>query len=252
MFIPFRSKREHRPVLVVIDSFSKRGDCRILKDKTPQSVCSAFQSIIESSKYLARGTVQVMKHPARLRTDRGSEFKGSLFRELMEKYDIHHFYALNPDVKAAIVERWIRTLKTRMQKFLFHRNIAFFKSYQQAQEVLDQLVHSYNSREHSSIGIAPISVNLSTQSLVVERRRRRRRKKQQQSSTREYQIGDVVRITSFKNVFTKGYKLNYSRTKFKIIRKSKTLPRMYTLVDADGEIIEGSFYEQELIPYHGK
>ena len=42
MFIPFRSKREHRPVLEVIDSFSKRGDCRILKDKTPQSVCSAL------------------------------------------------------------------------------------------------------------------------------------------------------------------------------------------------------------------
>ena len=59
-------------------------------------------------------------------------------------------------------------------------------------------------------------------------------------------MGDHVRISKFKNVFAKGYKLNWSE-EMSIIKKIKnTVPWTYVISDLNGEEIVGSFYEKEL------
>lgn len=241
------------PILAVIDSFSKRGDVRVLKNKRSEEVAAAFEDIILNSRYLSRKTMSVIRHPARLRSDFGLEFRGSHFKNMMKKYDIHQFYAMNPDVKACIVERWIRTLQTRLHKYMTHKNISNFswKDKRFLIEVLSKLVASYNKRRHSTIGMAPESVNLLTQAKIFKLMEKKREKMRGKKKIAKYKIGDKVRISSYKNVFAKGFKTNFSRNPFEIIRKSIKTPWLYTLTDCkSGDVIEGRFYEQELIPYN--
>ena len=187
-----------------------------------------------------------MKHPARLRTDQGTEFKNKTMLAFLTHEGINHILAFNPDVKAAIVERWIRTLKTRLAKYMTQHQLESFHSYQHMTKVLSDLVKSYNTRFHSTLGMAPMQVNLKTKNKI-------RIKKQLKTLKHDkFLIGDKVRITSYKNVFSKGYVNNFTSSPFTIIRKSINTPRMYTLTDQNGELIEGRFYAQELLPYYGK
>ena len=55
-----------------------------------------------------------------------------------------------------------------------------------------------------------------------------------------------MRISKFKHFFEKGYTPNWTTEIFIVDKVKKTLPVTYTLIDSKGELIQGSFYEQEL------
>lgn len=250
MFIPFKNKS--KPILVVLDCFSKRADVQIISNKKPESLVRAFENIRNHSPFLGveKSNFDVMRHPFSLRTDQGTEFKGKPFKIMLKKHDIHHIFALNPDVKAAIVERFIRTVKTRLAKYMTHSKIVKFFSNEKLAVVLKHLIYSYNHRKHSSIGMSPMKVSLETQAVI--RDRMKERQKNVKTEPLDYDIDDFVRITSHKNIFAKGYQNNFSSNIFRIVRKSINTPRMYTLEDQNGELIEGRFYTEELVPYYGK
>ena len=56
-----------------------------------------------------------------------------------------------------------------------------------------------------------------------------------------------VRITRYKNIFSKGYAENWSREIFIIDSVLKTNPWTYKIKDLNGEKMIGSFYEKELL-----
>ena len=60
-------------------------------------------------------------------------------------------------------------------------------------------------------------------------------------------LKDTVRITEYKNIFSKGYTENWSRKIFIIDSVFKTSPWTYKIKDLDGEKIIGSFYGKELL-----
>ena len=62
----------------------------------------------------------------------------------------------------------------------------------------------------------------------------------------KYKIGDVVRISKVRGPFTKGYEENYTHEFFTISECIHRQPPVYRLKDYDGDVIQGSFYEQEL------
>ncbi len=70
----------------------------------------------------------------------------------MKKCDIHHF-ATASDVKASVVERFNRTLRGRMTRFLTAINS---KSYY---NVLQYLIDGYNASYHKSIKMRPLDVH---------------------------------------------------------------------------------------------
>eukprot|EP00794_Sanderia_malayensis_P013409 gene13409-biopygen10715 len=72
-----------------------------LKRKTSGEIVGAFQDIL------------LERRPQKVRSDKGSEFMNEDFQELLKKDNIE-FYTANNKVKAAIVERFNRTLKGRM------------------------------------------------------------------------------------------------------------------------------------------
>ena len=51
----------------------------------------------------------------------------------------------------------------------------------------------------------------------------------------------------YKNIFEKGYLSKWTEEVFKIVEVLRTNPITYVIMDSNGEIIKGSFYEQELL-----
>ena len=62
----------------------------------------------------------------------------------------------------------------------------------------------------------------------------------------KFKIGDYVRISKYKNIFSKCYLPNWSEEIFIINKVKNTVPWTYLINDLNGEEIKGSFYEKEL------
>ena len=60
-------------------------------------------------------------------------------------------------------------------------------------------------------------------------------------------IGDRVRITKYKEVFSKGYSKKWSKKGFIIDSVLKANHRTYKIKDLNRETIIGSFYEKQLL-----
>ena len=58
-------------------------------------------------------------------------------------------------------------------------------------------------------------------------------------------IGDHVRVSKSKNIFTKGYILNWLEEIFVVSRIKNTVPWTYIFNDLNGEEIIETFYEKK-------
>ena len=62
----------------------------------------------------------------------------------------------------------------------------------------------------------------------------------------KFKIGDIVRISKYKNILTKGYAPNWFEEAFVIKKAKNTVPWIYVISDLNGDEIVGTFYEKEL------
>jgi len=62
----------------------------------------------------------------------------------------------------------------------------------------------------------------------------------------KFKLGDKVRISRTKGIFEKGYLPNWSEAIYLIHEVKRTSPVTYILKDTAGDVLEGSFYENEL------
>ena len=62
-----------------------------------------------------------------------------------------------------------------------------------------------------------------------------------------FKIGDRVRISKYDLPFRKGYKPQFTREVFEIVAIATRKPPTYTIKDGHGEVIQGKFYQKELI-----
>ena len=60
------------------------------------------------------------------------------------------------------------------------------------------------------------------------------------------QFGDHVRISKPKNIFAKGYTLNWSEEASVISKIRNTIPQTQVINNFNGEKIAGTFYEKKL------
>src|SRR5215470_17315260 len=128
-------------LLTCIDVFSKYAWVIPMKNKSAKSTAQAFRQIFAE------------QIPSKLQTDRGKEFENSDVKTVTTELGINHFFAWNPEIKCSIVERFNRTLKNKMWRYLTHNNKT--KRYI---DVLPSLVKSYNNTYHRSIKMTPIQV----------------------------------------------------------------------------------------------
>ena len=107
---------KYRFLLCIIDIFSKYAWVVPIKDKTGKTLVHALKSLLKSGR-----------KPKRLQTDKGTECKNKDFQNFLKSKKIHFFTIENPETKASIVERFQRTLKSRMWKyFTHHRTLRYF------------------------------------------------------------------------------------------------------------------------------
>jgi len=223
-------------LLTVIDVLSKFAWVAPLKNKTASEVAKGFESIISSSGH---------RKPWRLFTDRGKEFLGKPFQQYLEHMDIQHLVAHNTDVKASVVERYNRTLKTRLWRFFTQQQTFTYLS------VLPKIVKAINHSYHRSIKMRPVDVGLGNQSRVWETLYGEPKTKTATPHFR-FQPGDRVRISKAKHVFEKGYLPNFTQEVFVVAKRLPHQPPVYELVDLNQEKIIGKFYENEMVPFQGK
>jgi transposase-like protein len=212
-------------LLMVIDVFSKYGWARPLKSKGSHHVADAFRSILRDSG----------RKPLKLQTDKGTEFTNAEFQALLKRNDIH-FFTLNSELKACVVERWNRTIKERMWRYFTHKNTFRYI------EILQSIIDSYNSSWHSSIHTSPASVTLENEDEI------RKILYPQLSVAGKYKfsVGNHVRVSKNKLRFEKGYVGNWSEEIFEIEAVKKRHHPVYKLKDLQGTSIDGVFYEPEL------
>lgn len=216
-----------RYLLTVINIFSKKAYVRALKNKTGPEVTRAMASVVDS-----------LEHPIeRLHVDNGKEFYNAHMQKMLRDRNIH-MYSTYTTKKAAIVERFNRTLKNRMWKEFSYRG-----SYKWI-DMIQMLVHEYNETKHRTIKCKPNDVNPSNEhailryaynnrTVVIKRKPR-------------FKVGDQVRMSKYKKVFYKGYTPNWTTEIFKIKKVQPTNPITYLLIDSDGHDIKGTVYEEEL------
>ena len=176
--------------------------------------------------------------PKNLHTDMGTEFYNKNFKKLMEKYKINH-YSTYSVMKAAIVERFIRTIKNKIWKKMSLRGS--FKWL----DILQQLVDDYHNTKHRTIKMRPIDVKKENEQNLLNTVYKINRKNKHPYK-KYFKVGDFVRISKYKHVFEKGYTPNWTTEIFKIYKVQETYPTTYLLKDLPGESVLGGFYAEEL------
>ena len=93
----------------------------------------------------------VTERPQYLHVDEGREFYNTSFKKLLSDNNVK-MYSTHSHLKASIVERVQRTIRSRLWAYFTSRG-----SYRWI-DVLDDIVYSYNHSKHRSIGMAPADV----------------------------------------------------------------------------------------------
>jgi hypothetical protein len=200
-----------------------------MKTKKGTDTAKAFAKILAKSRRV----------PEKLQTDKGVEFYNKNFNAVLCKHNIV-LYSTESDKKAAIAERCIKEVKKLIYRYL---------STYQTNRYIDQLqsiMDTYNSTLHSSIGMAPMQVNESNLEQVLKNLYGHLWASDYKHRPL-FKVGDNVRISISRNLFTKGYKGFWTNEIFIVMLIKHLHPRtMYQLQDVDGEIVKGLFYEDEL------
>ena len=105
--------------------------------------------------------------------------------------------------------------------------------------ILNDAVVTYNNNILSTINMTPVDAsnspvkvkyNFSFKNIEPKRK-----------------VVDYVRNADKLNIFSKGYTSNWNKELFIFNEVLKTQPPTYKIEDIKGEIIEGKYYEQELL-----
>jgi hypothetical protein len=202
-------------ILTGIDVFSRYAFAIPVKDKRGSTVAAASEKIFSE------------RVPNMVQTDRGLEFLNAQVQDVFRKHGIRHYFRLNDDIKAALVERFNRILKLRLYRYMTHRRT------NRRIDAIDDIVSSYNRSYHRSIGMASIGVASDNEDEIAKRLY-----PPKPPLRYKYDVGDRVRIVKYKHVFHKGYVPNWTEEKFEIAEKHPTYPMTYGLKDLAGEDIK--------------
>jgi IS30 family transposase len=148
MFLPDLAEFNdgYKIALVAVDVVSRFAWVEPLKTKHGDATTQAMMNIFKRSS---------PRKPEALHTDGGTEFFNKHFKKLMASKKIIHFLtSTDSRQKAALAERFNRTLKEKIYKFLDNNphNSRYIN-------VLQDLVTSYNNTVHSAHQLKPSEVN---------------------------------------------------------------------------------------------
>lgn len=221
--------RNFRYLLGVIDLFSRYVWGRLLRKKTAAETAKAFKSILEEGR-----KCEV------LRGDAGAEFHGAAFKELLKKEKIPYITAYG-HVKANFIERFFKSFQMKLYRYSYHYNTSNFV------DVVQDIIKSYNNSVHGSTGFRPAEVNdANTIELYDRVYKPILDKRAAEVVEPSFKVGDLVRISLFKDKFKRSYSQNWSEEVFEVWFVVLSHPPRYKIRDLKQENIQGSFYKEDL------
>jgi hypothetical protein len=213
-------------LLTVIDVLSRFAFVKPLKNKQAASTAEALNEIFKESR----------RKPKFLQTDQGLEFAGKCLQFLKsENVVLFHNHS---ELKAAMVERFNRTLMLRISKFL---------TYEKTNRFIDNLqdfVNSYNNAVHRIIRQTPASVN-KFNAMDVWMKTYGKGEMENVKLKPKLKEGTFVRCKIVKPGFSKGYTMTFTNEIFRVRKVVNSKPITYLLSNPNGDDIGGVFYDAE-------
>ena len=197
-----RENDGYKWLITCIDTFSKKAAVFKTKNKSGIAIVNALKSYLEQIR------------PIKVEFDSGREFYNHNFLNLLKANNIKHYSVYSPR-KGAIIERFNRTLKTRMYRAFSARGNRRWI------DIVDDLVAGYNNSKHRSIGMTPNQV---TSENETEVRANLYPTMIQNTKKPQFAPGETVRITRQKGAFEKGYEMTYTYEVFAIHAVKPTHP----------------------------
>ena len=143
-------------------------------------------------------------------------------------------YSTYNERKSVSSERFIRTLIFKHMTAI-SKNVYF--------DALDDIDNKYYNTVHRTIKIKPIDVTSNCYAKYNEH---------SNENEPNFNIGDRIRISNYKNIFAKGYTQNWSEKIVIISEIKNTVPWTYVISDLNGEKIDGTFYEKRIVKNKSK
>ena len=196
--------------------------------KSGLSITNGFETILSEGR-----------KPEKLWVDGGSEFYNETFKSLLKEYETKLYSTYN-DLKAVFIERFTRTLLHIKNKPMFINGDGNWVN------ILNDAIITYNNNTHSTINMTPVDASNNPDKVRYQISETASQIKSTKA-TPNFIVGDYVRNADKRNIFSKGYTSNWNIELFKVNEVLKTQPPTYKIEDMDGEIIEGKYYEHELL-----
>ena len=222
-----KQNNNYKYILTVIDFFSKHSWCYPLKNKNYNEIINSFKDIFKKSK----------RKPKMIQSDEGSEFTNKQVQKFFNDNNIKWYHTYNRDIKCSICERFNRTILNKIYKnFTLNNNTNWIKD-------LNKLVKEYNNSYHRTIKMKPVDASKKSNENIV----RKNYNFEIITNKKKFKIGDKVRISLLKNTFEKGYTSNWSEQIYVIYDIKSSNVHYYYLKDLNGEKLDGTFYQEELL-----
>ena len=237
-----RLNRNVRYLLLLVDQFTKKLFCAPVfgNNKGAPAVIKAFKETF--SKTTSR--------PRFLYTDQGSEFIAEPVKDYLEKKQgIKPFTTKDKDIKCAIVERSIKTLKSKLFGIIDNGQPKYI-------DYLPKIINGINNTAGRTTkltpnNITPLTVGDARMNIYdynIKQENKFLGKKTGRKPPPKYRVDDYVLIKKEKKLFGKEHKNSLNDEIFKIISiQTDIIPYVYHLADLSGEKLLGYFNQSELV-----
>ena len=214
-------------ILMIIDCFSRYGWAIPLKDKSGPEVLRGLKLVYEKTPSL------------RLWSDEGREFWNKDVQSYLKSKGVV-LYSTHNKEKCSIVERWNRTIKSKLGKYFTANRTNRYV------DVLQDLIDFYNNTRHRSIKMTPNEASLSKNHDRVFRHLYGNKMHQLGEEKSKFSPGQKVRIALELDAFDKKYGINWTDDVYTVKEVLKTRPLTYSLLDEHGNLLKGRYYNEDL------
>jgi hypothetical protein len=184
----------YRFCLLGVDVLSRRVFAVPIKSKSTKDMFEGFEELFKQMPHL----------PSEIYSDRGLEFESGEMKRYFEEKGIEKFSARSSYVKAAVAERFIRSLKLRLYRWFSEKNSLKWT------KVLPEIVNAMNNTVNAATGMTPNEVNPKNASVLWDKLYREYLYPETKRRATKFKANDAVRLAKKKQTFEKGYLANYS------------------------------------------
>ena len=185
--------QKYKYILCIIDVYSRYACCRAMTNRRNETILNAIKSIFSE-----------MGVPQAINSD--NEFNKKMFNQYFIENDITTYFSQPDEInKNALVERFNRTICGLIQKWRLSTGLYNWHT------ILNDIVNNYNNTYHRTIRTTPMKIkngeDINHQIVNVV--------------THDFKINDRVRASKPKTVFSKGDKITFTHTIYRVTEIDK-------------------------------